>query len=300
MVHVIDLHFLGNAQAIAAFLVETAAGPVLIETGPHSTFPVLKAGIQALGYQPEQVKHVLLTHIHLDHAGAAWNFAQMGANIYLHEAGYRHMADPSKLVASAKRIYQDDMERLWSTLNPIAPERLKVMAHGETLLVGSTAFVAWHTPGHAQHHIAWQRGHQLFTGDVAGVRIGDGPVVGPCPPPDIDLEAWQASINLMRSLPVEQLYLTHFGLVTDKQAHLDQLQQGLQEMSLWMKERLDMPEDVLRREFHEWSYEQLRRNGVQQDAALSRYDAANPDWMSVAGLSRYWKKKAEGSLPNAQ
>ena len=112
-IHVIDLKFKGEDNGIASFLVETALGPVLIETGPHSTLDTLESGIKKLGYQLTDVKHVLITHIHLDHAGAAWCFAEHGSTIYLHPRGYRHMHDPTRLLASAKMIYKDEMESLW-------------------------------------------------------------------------------------------------------------------------------------------------------------------------------------------
>src|SRR5262249_13735426 len=152
-----------------------------------------------------------LTHIHLDHAGAAWAMAEMGANIYVHPRGYAHLADPSKLMASAKRLYQDQMDALWGTMKPIPAQQLVQVENGQKFTAGELEMVGWHTPGHAYHHIAWQCGKLVFTGDVGGVSIEGGPVQPPCPPPDIDPPAWKKSIELLRELQPERLYLSHFG-----------------------------------------------------------------------------------------
>ncbi|MGI9545489.1 MAG: MBL fold metallo-hydrolase, partial [Cyclobacteriaceae bacterium] len=124
MPHIIDLHFLGYPKVIAAFLVETEDGPVLIETGPYSTYPTLEKGVNRIGYSIKDIKHVLLTHIHLDHAGAAWKLAENGANIYVHPVGMAHLAYPSKLMDSAKRIYKEDMDRLWGDMQAIPQSQL--------------------------------------------------------------------------------------------------------------------------------------------------------------------------------
>ena len=182
----------------------------MIESGPYSTFEHLKKGLAKHGYQPSDVKHVLLSHIHFDHAGAAWAFANTGAKIYLHPFGAGHMHDPSKLVASATMIYGDQMDVLWGKMEGIPKENLVEMAHEQKLIIGEHTFTALHTPGHAKHHIAWEWGRTVFTGDVAGVKIGNGPVVPPCPPPDINLEDWNASIDLILKRNPEKLVLTHF------------------------------------------------------------------------------------------
>ncbi|MEN7546844.1 MBL fold metallo-hydrolase [Rapidithrix thailandica] len=294
MMHIIDLHFLEHQQAIASFLIETSEGPVLIETGPYSTFSHLKKGIENLGYQVEDVKHVLLTHIHFDHAGAAWAFARHGATIYLHPFGARHMADPGKLVESARRIYKDDMDRLWSDIQAIPEKQLQTVEHEETLHIGGVSFISWHTPGHANHHIAWQIGSDLFTGDVAGVKIGDGPVIPPCPPPDISLEKWKNSLEIIRKIQPAKLYLTHYGEVTEIEAHLDLLEEHLNEYAYWIKERWEqgMSLEEMTPLFEQYIQKELKSKGLN-DEALAQYQAANPAWMSVAGLVRYWKKKQE-------
>jgi glyoxylase-like metal-dependent hydrolase (beta-lactamase superfamily II) len=293
MIHTIDLNFLNCQQSIAAFLLETTDAPVLIETGPHSTIAHLTEGLKKYGYTLDDIKHVFITHIHLDHAGAAWDFAQRGATIYLHPAGQAHLANPEKLMSSARRIYQDQMDALWGQMNAIAPERLRPVEHGETLFIGDTSIVAWHTPGHAIHHIAWQVGNNMFTGDVAGVRINQKMPVPPCPPPDIDLAAWQQSIQLLQNLDLQALYLTHFGKINDVAKHLSQLEQNLTDWVNWMlpyyKEQYS-PETITPL-FAEFVKQKLLANGAS-NGDLDSYEAANPSWMSVAGLLRYWNKQS--------
>ncbi len=295
MITVIDLNFLGVEKAIAAFLVKTSEGPILIETGPHSVLPHLEKAIQKEGFELADIKKVFLTHIHLDHAGAAWHFADLGAEIYLHPFGVRHMNAPAKLMESARRIYKDDMDRLWGEMREIPMEKLKATEHEAEIQSGDTTIKAWHTPGHAVHHIAWQIGELLFTGDVAGVRINKQMPVPPCPPPDINIEDWKNSIQLIKKLEVSQLYLTHFGLVEDIEPHLNQLEVYLDDWANWMKPRFEngeAPKEITPI-FQEYVRNQLLENGVNP-SDLDKYEAANPTWMSVAGLMRYWKKKLEG------
>ena len=288
----IDLYFLGHSETIAAYLVETSAGPALIETGPHSTLPYLKKGLQAYGYSLQDIKHVFLSHIHLDHAGAAWYFAQHGAQIYVHPFGIRHLAAPEKLMASAKRIYQDQMDRLWGEMNAIPLEQLQAIEHEQSIKIGEFEFIAHHTPGHAVHHIAWQIGEDLIAGDVAGVKVGPYPVVPPCPPPDINVEDWQQSIQLIRNLSIQRIHLTHFGQAEDVNSLLDDLESSLIAWANWMKPyvlRQADPKEVTPL-FQAYVQQQLIDKGVDK-ASLQRYEAANPSWMSVAGLMRYWKKR---------
>jgi glyoxylase-like metal-dependent hydrolase (beta-lactamase superfamily II) len=293
MLHTIDLHFLGHPHTIAAFLIETSEGPVLVETGPHSTLPNLEKGINKAGYALKDVRHVFLSHIHLDHAGAAWVFAEMGATVYLHPLGAPHFLNPEKLLASARMIYQDQMDSLWGQLMPISKERLRVVSHKERIVIGNTAFKALYTPGHAVHHIAWQMGNVLFSGDVAGVRIGEsGIVLPPCPPPDIDVEAWRASIRLMKTKRFDSLFLTHFGQVNNVKEHLTELEGRLLNWANWIKPFFQNGADAqeVTPLFQAYVAKQLHEGGISGEG-LQQYESANPAWMSVAGLMRYWKKR---------
>lgn len=293
MIQILDLHFLDKSDTIAAFLVETSAGPILFETGPYSTYEHLKEALADKGYQPGDIKHVFLTHIHFDHAGAAWALAKEGATIYLHPFGRKHMHDPEKLWNSAKMIYQDKMEFLWGKIEGIPEEQMYTVEQGEKFKIGDTEVTGWHTPGHAVHHIAWQLGDCLICGDVAGVRIQDGIVVPPCPPPDINIEDWRASLALIRGLDVDTLYLTHYGAYQDVTQHLDELEERLQDRAEWIKPYFDQqesPENITPK-FEQYVREELLENGITDKEQLQQYENANPSWMSVAGLLRYWKKK---------
>lgn len=299
-IHTLDLEFLGIEKSIAVFVVEGADGLVLIECGPAATLPHLLKAFSDNGWNMADFQHVFLSHIHFDHAGAAWAFAEKGAKIYVHPKGLPHLAQPEKLYQSARIIYGDQMDRLWGEMRPIPETQLYAPQPGETLEVMGLQFKAWYTPGHAVHHIAWELSDPeteaelsvLFTGDVAGVRIGGGPVMPPCPPPDIHVEDWLNSIQLMRELPSERLFLTHFGVVNDKIAHLNALEKRLLGWTEWMRpyaESNAAPEVVIP-EFQAFVNAGLKEAGVT-GADLARYEAANPAFMSVAGLMRYWKKK---------
>jgi glyoxylase-like metal-dependent hydrolase (beta-lactamase superfamily II) len=293
-IHTLDLDFLGHSDTIAAYLLEYDGALALVESGPFSTIEALKTQVEKLGFVLSDIKQVFLTHIHFDHAGAAWALADLGATIYVHPVGAPHLQAPEKLYNSAKQIYGDKMEYLWGEMRGIAPERLKSTAHGEQIAFGNTdAFLtAWHTPGHASHHIAWQWDKDLFTGDVAGVKVNGGIVVPPCPPPDIDLAAWSVSIELMKNLGVKTLYLTHYGTVTKVKSHLNALEKRLYRWANWIKKKqltgLSAAEIIP--QYQDFVGKELNRYGIVGEH-LTQYESANPAWMSVAGLMRYWKKQ---------
>lgn len=289
---IIDLNFQGIPSAIASYLIETEAGPVLIETGPYSTFHHLAQRLGVAGYRIEDIQHVFLTHIHLDHAGAAWAFAKKGAKIYVHPSGLAHLENPEKLMASARRIYQDDMDRLWGQMEPIPGNQLVAVEHEARFQIGANTLRALHTPGHAVHHIAWVLGDKIITGDVAGVKIGSGPVVPPCPPPDINIEDWERSIQILLAEAPKQLLLTHFGIVSDVEQHLSELKTELHAWANWIKPHYlqgNHPQKVTPA-FQAFVQERLKKKGVNA-SGLKQYETANPSWMSVAGLMRYWHKK---------
>jgi len=295
-VHTIDLNFLGHDNGIAAFLVETEDGILLVETGPHSTFPILKQAIEDAGHAVEDIKHVLLTHIHLDHGGAAWCFAELGATIYLHPKGYHHMHQPERLLASAKMIYKENMDRLWGTLKPIPAEQLVIVEDEENINFLGLNIKVLHTPGHAKHHIAWRINDVIFTGDVAGVSINHGPVIPPCPPPDINIEDWNQSIAKLRAeKDVLGYYLTHFGYITDTESHLRKLEKSLKHYAGFMEPHAKAGKSVadVLPEFQAFVKAYLIDNGLEESDA-NAYEAANPSDMSATGLLRYWNKKLNG------
>ncbi|MBK8194141.1 MAG: MBL fold metallo-hydrolase [Lewinellaceae bacterium] len=300
-IHVVDLGFQQIGCAIAVFVVECPDGLVLIETGPASALDYLRSALRDKGWNLADFRHVFLSHIHFDHAGAAWAFAETGAKIYVHPKGLPHLASPEKLYQSARMIYKDRMDSLWGPMHPIPTSQLYAPSHGEVIEACGLRLTAWYTPGHAVHHVAWElssapgKGAEapvLFTGDVAGVKIGDGPVAPPCPPPDINIEDWQESIRLMRKLPSDTLYLTHFGRIDQKQKHLDELEQRLLAWAAWMKPYAEQqtPSDVVVPLFESFVAAELAETAVDEAGRL-KYETANPAFMSVAGLLRYWNKK---------
>lgn len=293
-VTVLDLHH-QTEGTVAAFLVRTAGGPVLVETGPESLFGNLRAAVEAEGFALEEIRHVLVTHIHLDHAGSAWRLAAHGAKVFVHPAGVRHLSEPSRLMASAARIYGDAMERLWGRMESIPADQVVAMEDGATLKVGGATLEAVHTPGHAIHHITWRLGDGLFTGDVGGIRIGAGPVIPPLPPPDIEVETWQASIDKMRATGATTVYPTHFGVMHDAAAHFDSLEGHLHGLSGWMRDRLaeGMTEEALVPAFTAHLHGVLAAHGVDA-AGIEAYEIADPAFMSVQGLTRYWNKRGLG------
>ena len=299
-VKLLDLHFKTDGT-VGAFLVETAAGPLLVESGPESLYSNLRAAVQAQGHALEDIRHVFVTHVHLDHAGAAWRLAQHGATIHVHPKGLAHLQDPGKLLSSAQRIYGSAMERLWGRLEPIAPERLVAMEDGQTFRLGGVAIEAIHTPGHAVHHITFQLEDGLFTGDVGGIRIGAGPVIPPFPPPDIDLEAWLDSIQRMRSSQPRFIYPTHFGIKDDGADHLDSLEENLHRISAWIGAKVQegVSEETLVPLFEAFLHDLLAGCGLPEPI-IRDYECADPAFMSVYGLARYWKKRASGNASGNQ
>jgi glyoxylase-like metal-dependent hydrolase (beta-lactamase superfamily II) len=292
MVHVIDLNFQNTKESIAAFLMETSIGPILFETGPFSTFNTLKSEIEKLGFKVSDIKHVFISHIHFDHAGAAWKFAEHGARIYVHPLGLQHLNNPERLWGSAVRIYGAAMEKLWGKMEPISLDQLIPLPHLSQTILDDINIQALHTPGHAIHHLAFAVNNMLFGGDVAGVRIGTGPVVPPCPPPDIHIEDWLSSIDLIRKLSPEKLYLTHFGLVNSTiEEHLNNLESTLIKYADWILKEMEKEKEISKiidsfQSMTEQKWVEL--NMTEQD--ILRYSLANPAFMSVNGLIRYWTK----------
>lgn len=294
VIKTLDIRFLEEDHVIANYLIPSDEGLVLVETGPETTFENLKQAIAGAGYSWREVRHVLLTHIHFDHAGAAWKFAENGARIYVHPTGLPHLHNPEKLWNSAKRIYLDDMDRLWGAMKPIPKELLIPLDDGDILKLGNLTFQTFYTPGHAVHHNAYQLGDVIFTGDVAGVKINGGPVVPPCPPPDINIELWKQSIQKLKGLHPQTLYLAHYGAVDSPAQHFEDLEKILEDWAGWIKPYFEAganPEKITPK-FVEYTQNQLRKKGVSE-SDIQRYEKGNPSFMSVTGLMRYWKLKAQ-------
>ena len=289
----IDLNFQDTPGVIALYAWDTGDGLALVDTGPSTTLGALEAGLDRLGAGWDDVRHMLLTHIHFDHAGAAGRLLELSprARLYVHERGARHLVDPQRLYASAAQIYGDRMEALWGEMRPLDAGRLTALAGGETLRLGRAEVRALYTPGHAVHHLAYAVGDELYTGDVGGVRLDPRqPVRPPTPPPDIDLAAWQASAEGLRGLDVRRLHLAHFGSYAQDGQHWDALLTHLNEEAEWVRERLarGTAPAQLEEPFTEWVLEQVESSVPGLPAA---YRFASPPAMNVMGLARYWAKQ---------
>ena len=292
----LDLNFQGRPHAIASYLIRhpDGDGAVLVESGPGSTLASLEAGLAKEGLSPRDVTHVLLTHIHLDHAGAAGWLARQGAQIYVHPVGAPHMINPEKLLASAARIYGDRMESLWGEFLPVPESQLKVPEDGEEIEIGDLRFKPINTPGHAEHHYAYLFEDICFSGDVGGVRIPGYPYLRvPMPPPELHLERWHESIARLKKEKFARIAPTHFGIYDDPEWHLHEVEKGLDSAALWLEQTMSEdpspPIEALRQSFTEWMTEEAVEMGLSEDV-MSAYELANPPGMSADGLLRYWKK----------
>lgn len=292
MVHIFDTRQLDTTGIIAATALETDDGLALFDTGPESTFLNVAAELRENGFSLKDVRHVFLSHIHFDHAGAAWRFAGSGATIYVHPRGAPHLIDPTRLVDSATRIYGAEMERLWGRVAPIPAEKVKVLQDMDVVRVGQFEVRAIATPGHATHHHVYQWDENVFGGDVAGVRIDGGPPVPPFVPPELDIESWQQSIEKIRMMNPARLYLPHFGLIEGSiSAHLDALEERIRRWALWFRDRIRAGRDEahLIPAFAGYLAEELRAGGATEEL-IRDYECADPSFMAVSGAMRYWRK----------
>lgn len=287
----IDLGFF-SPEVIASYLIETGDGPALVETGPDTTFANLEKGLANLGYSCGDVKNVFVTHIHLDHSGVAWRFAEAGSTIHVHPRGAPHLIDPEKLMKSATMIYGDRMEELWGEVRGMDESRVVVLNDMESVRIGDVEIRAFETTGHAGHHNAYFVDGALFTGDVAGCRILGGPIMPPTPPPEIHVERWHGSIERIKEISPDVIYPTHFGAYTDVDAHLDILARGLDEWTDWVGRGISegKTDEEITREFDVYCREEMfERHGISEEIH-AKYELADPHWMNVGGLLRYWRK----------
>ena len=291
-VHSLDLNFQGQPQSVASYMFEHSGGVVLVESGPGSTLEALTAALKTHGYGLRHVTHVLLTHIHLDHAGASGALARHGAQILVHPLGAPHLLNPEKLIASATRIYGDLMDTLWGEILPVPAEKLTILQDNDEVVVGNLRFTALNTPGHAEHHYAYQFEDLCLSGDVGAVRIpGYSYLRLPMPPPEFHLEKWRESIMRLQKAGFKRIAPTHFGIFDDADWHLKAAQKALDDVEAWLLAEMpgDSPLDVLKQRFVKSMDVQARALGLD-DAAIEAYRLANPLSMSVDGMARYWRK----------
>jgi glyoxylase-like metal-dependent hydrolase (beta-lactamase superfamily II) len=271
----IDLHFGGAEHAIGVYLVDTDDGLALFDCGPASTLDALDAGLAQHGLELTDVRHLLLSHIHLDHAGAAGTLARRhpGLTVWVSEVGYPHLIDPSRLERSARRLYGDLFDPLWGELAPVPEENVRVV-RGNVL-----GWESFPTTGHASHHISYERDGTVLAGDAAGVRMPGASYVLPVsPPPDVDVEAWHATADAIRAREPQRLALIHFGVHEDVDAHLDRLELELDRWAERVGAGMEQQEFV-----------EAAQADAGDDAAL--YDRVAPFWQSWQGMRRYWEKK---------
>jgi glyoxylase-like metal-dependent hydrolase (beta-lactamase superfamily II) len=279
-----------DERIVGAYLLETTDGPALFDCGPSTCIPFLKAGLAERGLDLTDVRHLLLSHIHLDHAGAAGVLVRQHPWLQVHvsEIGAPHLIDPTKLEASARRLYGLAFDDLWGELAPVPAQNIQVVG---TTVLGLDCFP---TPGHASHHVSYlDADGTLYAGDATGVRIAPGSfVLPPCPPPELDLETWERTIEEIERRAPGRLALIHFGTFDDVQEHLATLRGTLRSWAGRVEDGMD--EDTF--------IAAARYDVSQVDPELvESYDLAAPYWHHYRGIERYWRKRREAaaSLPDS-
>lgn len=296
-IELIDLEYQGEPGFIASYLIFAPHGYILVESGPGSTLPSLTAGLARHGLEPGDVDYLFLTHIHLDHAGAAGWWAQQGTRVCVHEIGAPHLIDPSKLIQSATRIYGDQMETLWGDILPAPAENVQPIADGDVVEAMGLELRAIYTPGHAGHHHAWRTGDLAFVGDSMGIRGGSIPWLDlPAPPPEFSLELWKESLAKLRAERLETIYRTHFGPRDDVAEEIDRIESLIERSAEKIKSLLDeaVERDQMIERFREWMIGRAAEEGADPEAMRGE-EKLNPRHMSVDGIARYWRKKAEAA-----
>jgi len=293
----ISLPFRGEEEIIGSYLLAGNNEVAIIDPGPESMLEPLLAAIAQAGFRPEDVTHLLATHVHLDHAGAVGSLVKRmpTATVYAHSKGIPHLIDTTKVVASATRIYGERMHQLWGDIEPVPAERVQTLEGGDVLTVAGRRLAVHYTPGHAIHHVVFFDEHtgDLFAGDTAGVRLQSVDYVRPpTPPPDIDLEAWFESIDAIKNLRPVVLYLGHFGATRDAPRHLELLRSQLLSWGHLVLEamRAGKNEQEILAQLIAQTEPELQR-ATSDPTALTRYEIATNYAMTVQGYMRYWKKK---------
>jgi glyoxylase-like metal-dependent hydrolase (beta-lactamase superfamily II) len=287
----IDLNFMGRKGNIATYFIPHSEGVAIVDPGPETALPALIAALNERGLTQHDVTHILVTHIHLDHAGAAGWFAAQGAQICVHPVGVPHVMNPEKLIASAQRLYGDWMEKLWGEMKPVPAANLIEVQDEMEIVAGDAHVCAIHTPGHAAHHVAYIYDDVIFSGDVGGTRFQPELYVRlPFVPPETNLEQWRDSLRRMRDTGCRKIAPTHFGIY-DAPAHLKNAEQYLDAVEVWLVRNMPTIPDVanLQTRFAEFLSEQSRAAGLDELVRLM-YDTGNPPAFAAHGLFRYWYK----------
>jgi glyoxylase-like metal-dependent hydrolase (beta-lactamase superfamily II) len=293
----IDLNFRGSPRVIATAVMQGADGVTLIDPGPTSCLPALESGLRDRGLTLRDVRSLLLTHIHLDHAGATGTIVERvpGIRVYVHERGAPHMIDPQKLLASATRLYGEHMNTLWGAFQPVPASNVSVLKGGERLELAGRAIKVAYTPGHAKHHVSYLDEHDgtAYVGDTAGVQVSGNYLIAPTPPPDIDIEAWQQSLNTIDAWQPVSLFLTHFGPVSPARAHLARFRTTVAAAAETARQMIETggSDEELARKFAERMRQEARKVLPEHEARAA--ELAAPFDQLWQGLARYWQKKRD-------
>ncbi|HET6958290.1 MAG TPA: MBL fold metallo-hydrolase [Vicinamibacterales bacterium] len=292
----LDVNFCGVPGVIASAVLHGPGGVAIVDPGPSSTLPALRAGLERAGISMADVRTLLLTHIHLDHAGATGTLVRENPalRVYVHEKGAPHMVDPTKLIASASRLWGDAMDRLWGEMRPVPAESLTILRGGERIAAAGRDLDVAYTPGHASHHVSFFSGDTgiAFVGDTAGVRLQAGRfILPPTPPPDIDLEAWRDGFARINAWHPETLFVTHFGPFAPVGPHMTEMMDHLDLTSGLAKASLERPGSDEDREtwFSDEIRRELRRRMTESEAQA--YEIAGRFDLNWRGLARYWRKR---------
>ncbi len=292
----VDVNYLGRSRLIATGVMETPAGLLLVDPGPSRSVDNLLAAINERGFTLSDVAAILLTHIHLDHAGATGTLAQRNRRIrvFVHTRGARHMVNPSRLLGSARRIYGDRMEELWGAFESVPEDQIEALSGGELIAPGGRDLDVRYTPGHAIHHVTYfdRSTRTAFVGDTGGMRLQNvNHIVPLTPPPDIDVESWLTSLEKIEDLDPERLFLTHFGVSDDVATHLEDYRRELKEWSDVVRGRLAHVTDPYSaaKEFGREVLEDWQQKLTPDDFVRYR-DFADPAG-SFLGLARYWERR---------
>ena len=293
--HILDLKYLDQPEAIAAYVIETPVGLIMFETGPGSTTDRLTAELANIGFSPSDIQHLFVTHIHLDHAGAAGWLAQHGCSVHVHEFGARHLIDPTKLLASARRIYQDKMDTIWGEFLAVPESQVVSVCDGDVFEFGGLSIRAIETPGHARHHHAFATeldGKKIcFTGDATGTFIHESPrfMSLPTPPPEFELNVWLSSLGQLDAEHFAAIYPTHFGRVNDVADHLKRVATALQEhVMIIRKSQKDAANDrnTIESDYGKWFHATADQHDVP-DAKRPFYVSDALVRMNVTGILRW-------------
>jgi len=297
-IDVVDLEYLGQARSVATVMIAGASGLALVDPGPSTTLPAVRRQLSERGASVEDLESILLTHIHLDHAGGTGALVRENPRIrvYVHERGARHVTDPSRLLASAERIYGDQMQRLWGDVLPVPADSLQVLSDNDALVISGRPMRSMYTPGHAWHHVSYldERSGTAFVGDTAGERFpGQQYVLPVTPPPDVDIDRWMVSSRQIRAWRPAHLVITHFGAFDDATRHLEEHEHRLAAWSVAARELLATDEaEAERAERFVAGVEADLQRHIPAEVAQRYRGSLRSSW---DGLARYWRTRAAPS-----